>query len=322
MLDRHSCSPPMGLCHSLRGWLLLAAILVNAPTIEPTTSLAQEAPLSPPDWVEHVAPGVRLVGRPNSPQGNHSRKLYEIAPLPVLRTLRAAIGLPNEWQAPLQAVVLAFDPSGEIVRDVYIENQEIVRLRLTQTGTGRRISETRLHSGLSDLRQLSGEISPDGRRAALAKQCQLEVLDAMTGEVLQSWQLPQNVRRIKLDRRGEFVAVALGHYFWNARIQQLRIFRVSDGHEVLVLDRPGIVEFGFQPGSDRLYVLTSGEENELRFFDRDTWQETWRHATSHAPAYGMAMSSTGHEIAIGLRDSRVEFWRLSDLQRASPPARE
>jgi hypothetical protein len=63
-----------------------------------------------------------------------------------------------------------------------------------------------------------------------------------------------------------------------------------------------------------LYVLTSGQENALRFFDRDTWQETWRHATSHAPAYGMAMSSTGHEIAIGLRDSRVEFWKLSEIQ--------
>ncbi|MDP1560574.1 MAG: hypothetical protein Q8M16_04170 [Pirellulaceae bacterium] len=253
----------------------------------------------------------------DSPQGDNPRKLYKIAPLQMLHTLRATLGLPIQWQEPLTSVLLEFDPTGEIVRDMYVENQKIVRLRLTQTGTGRRFSETRLLSGLSDLRQLSGAISPDGRRAALTKQQELEVLDAKTGKPMQTWELPQNIRQIKLDQRGEFVAVALGHYFWNASIKQVRIFRVSDGQEVLVLDRPGIVEFGFQPGTDRLYVLTSGDENELRFFDRDTWQETWRHSTLHAPAYGMAMSTTGHEIAIGLRDSRVEFWKLSEVKSNS-----
>jgi hypothetical protein len=255
----------------------------------------------------------------DSPQGDHPRKLYEIAPLQLLQTLRATIGLPNQWQVPLQSVVLEFDPTGEIVRDLYVENQEMVRLRLTQVGTGRRISETRLHSGLSPLSQMGGAISPDGRRAALAHKQQLEVLDAKTGKSLQAWELPLNIRRIRLDRRGDYVAVALGHNFSNASIQQLRVFRVSDGQEVWAQQERGIVEFGFQPGTDRLYVLTSGKENELRFFDRDTWQETWRHATSHAPAYGMAMSSTGHEIAIGLRDSRVEFWKLSDIKSGSKP---
>ena len=254
----------------------------------------------------------------DSPQGDNPRKLYEIAPLQMLQTLRSAIGLPNQWQEPLRAVVLEFDPSGEIVRDLYVENQEIVRLRLTQVGTSRRISETRLLSDLSALRPLGGAISPDGRRAALAHKQQLEVLDAKTGKSLQTMEVPLNIRRVKLDRRGEFIAVALGHSFWNARIQQLRVFRVSDGEEVWSQPERGIVEFGFQPGTDRLYVLTSGQENELRFFDRDTWQETWRHATSHGLAYGLAMSSSGHEIAIGLRDSRVEFWKLSEVQRPAP----
>jgi hypothetical protein len=251
----------------------------------------------------------------DSPQGDNPRKLYEIAPLQMLQTLRAAIGVPNQRQVPLQSVVLEFDPSGEIVRDLYVENEEIVRLRLTQVGTGRRISETRLLSRLSPLSRLGGAISPDGRRAALALKQQLEVLDAKTGKGLQTMELPQNIRRIKLDRRGEFVAVALGHYFWNAKIQQLRVFRVSDGQEVWAQPESGIVEFGFQPGTDRLYVLTSGQENTLRFFDRDTWQETWRHATSHGLAYSMAISSSGHEVALGLRDSRVEFWRLSELKQ-------
>jgi hypothetical protein len=254
----------------------------------------------------------------DSPQGDNPRKLYEIAPVQMLQTLRSAIGLPNQRQEPLQAVVLEFDPSGEIVRDLYVENQETVRLRLTQVGTGERISEKRLLSGLSPLSQLVGAISPDGRRAALAHKQQLEVLDAKTGQGLQTMELPQNIRRIKLDRRGEFVAVALGHFYWNASTQQLRVFRVSDGEEVWAQQERGIVEFGFQPGTDRLYVLTSGQENVLRFFDPDTWQETWRHATVHGPVYGMAMSSNGHEIAIGLRDSRVEFWKLSELKRPMP----
>jgi WD40 repeat protein len=118
------------------------------------------------------------------------------------------------------------------------------------------------------------------------------------------------------------VAVAYGKRYWKSGdevfLNRIQVYRVTTGEEVLSESNRGIQGFGFQPGTDRLYVLTSGEENQLRFFDRDTWQETWRHSTSHAPAYGMAMSRTGQEIAIGLRDSRVEFWKLSDIQADKP----
>ncbi|MBL8891588.1 MAG: hypothetical protein JNL67_16530 [Planctomycetaceae bacterium] len=244
--------------------------------------------------------------------------LYKIKPTGALSTMKALLGVQDESQPNIKSVHLGFDPSGQVIRDLYIENDEILRLRFSHSKSGKQISETRLHHEFDKSDRLVGTVSPDGKSVAVVNQEKLTILETKFGEVVREWAVAMQVQSVFFDHSGEYVAIAAGkrarHWTYEVRFDQIQVYRVATGETVWSESKKGITGFGFQPGTDRLFVLTSGEENLLRFFDRDTWQETWRHATSHAPAYGMAMSSTGHEIAIGLRDSRVEFWKLSELK--------
>lgn len=249
--------------------------------------------------------------------GEAEETLYSIAPSQALKTVKRLLGVKDRKRPQIQSVHLGFDPSGEIIRDVYVENENYVRFRQSSSETGKQISETTLQTTVQSTIQSRAMVSRDGRRVAFADGTRLEVMDTKTGVVTRDWKLPMAVQYMQLDSRGEYVAAALGKLTTLATTKQVVVYRVSDGAEVLSEIASGIIGFGFQPGTDRFYILTSGDENQLRFFDRDTCQETWRHSTAHAPAYGMAMSSTGEEIAIGLRDSRVEFWKLSELKSNS-----
>ncbi len=244
--------------------------------------------------------------------------LYKIDPSAALSSLKALLGVGGGSRPSIHVVHLGFDPTGEIIRDLYIENSTTMRLRLSHASSGRKISETQMHPELDDSVFTRGTVSPDGQRLALINQQKLIVLDSKSGEVLREWDVATGIEQFALDHSGDHVAVAHGKRYWKSGdevfLNRIQVYRVTTGEEVWSESNRGIQGFGFQPGTDRLYILTSGKENELRFFDRDTWQETWRHATAHAPAYGMAMSSTGHEVALGLRDSRVEFWKLSDVK--------
>ncbi len=246
------------------------------------------------------------------------KRLYRIDPSTTLSTLRSLLGVQGDSQPTVQSIHLSFDRQGELIRDLYIENQEIVRLRLSQASSGRQVSEVRVDVPFDKSASTLGSVSPNGQRIAIVNDRQLTVLDAKLGQPLGEWTVGPHTAMVLLDERGQYVLVAAGkpdrNWVYQTHFDQLHVYSVASGEVVWSETNRDIKGFGFQPGTDRLYVLTSGKENTLRFFDRDTWQETWRHATSHAPAYGMAMSSTGHEIAIGLRDSRVEFWKLSEIQ--------
>lgn len=245
--------------------------------------------------------------------------LYKIRPTAVLSAIKKLFGFQDDFRPNIQGVHLGFDPSGRAIRDLYLESEKFLRLRLSDSSSGRQISETRLHPKFDKSDWPKGTVSPDGKYVAVVNQQSLTILDSKIGEIVREWDVPKQVEAVFFDHRGEYVAIATGkrarHWTYEVRFDQVHVYRVATGEAVWFESKKGITGFGFQPGTDRFYVLTSGEENLLRFFDRDTWQETWRHSTSHAPAYGMAMSSTGQEIAIGLRDSRVEFWKLSELKR-------
>jgi WD40 repeat protein len=246
------------------------------------------------------------------------KRLYTIKPSTALSTLKSLLGVQGDSAASIQSVHLSFDRQGELIRDLYIENQEIVRLRLSQASSGRQVSEVRVDVPFDKSASTLGSVSPNGQRIAIVNDRQLTVLDAKLGQPLGEWTVGPHTAMVLLDERGQYVLVAAGkpdrNWVYQTHFDQLHVYSVASGEVVWSETNREIKGFGFQPGSDRLYVLASGKENTLRIFDRDTWQETWRHATSYAPAYGMAMSSTGHEIAIGLRDSRVEFWKLSEIQ--------
>lgn len=250
--------------------------------------------------------------------GKKVRKLYSISPIRTLETVKSLLNIPQEYRPGITSYKLEFDPTGEIVRDLYAEGHHMLRLRQSDAKSGRKISEVLLNSRLRLTPAAAGAISPNGLRVAVGQQNNIELFDATTGDLLRELTLPDSGQRIaslKLDRRGEYMATAL---FQPRTITQVMVHRVLDGQEVFSYSGKDTVSIGFQPGTDRFYILTSDEQNQLRFFDRDTWQETWRHATTRAPAYGMAMSSTGQEIAIGLKDSRVEFWTLSDIRADKP----
>jgi len=245
--------------------------------------------------------------------GEKYRTLYKIAPSRALGTFKSVLGVRNQQPIGIHEAYLGFDPQGQVVRNLYIENGERLRLRITDVTSGRKVSEQRLNPEMETLQPARGTVSPDGRRVAIAAERTVEILDAETGESIRQLTVPQVVQQVVLDRKGEYVAVALGVRAWLST-NQICVYRVSDGERVFSQRGKELLGFGFQPGRDRFYLLTSGSENELRFYDRDTWALEWQHATAHSPAYGMAMSSDGNEVAIGLRDSRVEIWRLSDLQ--------
>jgi WD40 repeat protein len=251
------------------------------------------------------------------------RVLYKIHPTAALFAIKSLFGVEADSRPNIQAVHLGFDPVGKVIRDLYVENNEILRVRLSDSGSGKQISETRLYPDFDKSDRLKGTVSPDGKHVAIVNQQKLTILESKFGEVLREWDVVPHVEAIIFDHSGEYVAIAAGkrsrHWAYEIHFDKLQVYRVATGEAVWSESRKGIQGFGFQPQTNQLYVLTSGDENQLRFFDRDTWQETWRHATSHAPAYGMAMSSTGQEIAIGLRDSRLEFWKLSDVKKANSP---
>lgn len=83
--------------------------------------------------------------------------------------------------------------------------------------------------------------------------------------------LGQRILSLQLDRRGEFVATYLANH---RTVTQVMVHRVLDGKEVFSYSGKDTIAIGFHPGTDRFYLLTSGDENQLRFFDRDTWQES------------------------------------------------
>jgi WD40 repeat protein len=246
------------------------------------------------------------------------KRLYNIEANATLGALKTFFGVPDQKPVYVAKVYLGFDPTGDLIWNIFIENEGALRLRVSQADSGRRISETRLEVKFDPRSATYGSVSADGLRVAIINQRDLTILNAESGQIIRGFEIASQVEHLALDRGGDFVAVARGKRYWKSGdevfLDQLHVYSVASGEVVWSETNRDIKGFGFQPGTDRLYVLTSGRENELRFFDRDTWQETWRHATSHAPAYGMAMSSTGHEIAIGLRDSRVEFWKLSEIQ--------
>ena len=248
---------------------------------------------------------------------------YKVSPAAALFAMKSLFGVQSDSRPNIQAVHLGFDPEGQVIRDVYVENNETLRLRLSDSGSGKQISETRLYPEFDKSDHLKGTVSQDGKHVAIVTQKKLTILESKFGEVLREWDVVPQVETVLFDPLGEYVAIAAGkrsrHWVYEIHFDKILVYRVATGETVWSESRKGIKGFGFQPGTDRLYVLTSGDENQLRFFDRDTWQETWRHSTPHAPAYGMAMSSTGHEIAIGLRDSRVEFWKLNDIKKANSP---
>jgi hypothetical protein len=250
------------------------------------------------------------------------KRLYTIKPSTALSTLKSLLGVPGDSAPSIQSVQLSFDPSGDLIRDLYIENGEIMRLRTCRAASGRQVSEVRLDVEFDPSLVTRGAVAPNGARVSVVNNRQLTVLDAESGQSLGQWPVGPHVAAVQLDDRGQYVLVASGkpdrNWVHQIVFDQLHVYRVSNGEVVWSETNREIKGFGFQSGKDRLYVLTSGQENTLRFFDRDTWQETWRHATSHGLAYGIAISSSGHEVALGLRDSRVEFWRLSELQGPAP----
>jgi hypothetical protein len=128
--------------------------------------------------------------------------LYKIDPSAALSSLKAILGVGGGSRPSIHAIHLGFDPTGEIIRDLYIENSTTMRLRLSHASSGRKISETQMHPELDNSVFTRGTVSPDGQRLALINQQKLIVLDSKSGEVLREWDVAPGIEQFALDRGG------------------------------------------------------------------------------------------------------------------------
>ncbi len=250
------------------------------------------------------------------------RLLYTNLPALSPAILRVALGIldaddtydgDQKWIGAM-TVHLSFSPDGETLRHVYIDSARSIRLRLTQLKTRGLLADRALQSAIIDGPAI---VSPDSQRVAVFRDGDLEILDADTGQLLQAITLPQSIQQVCWDRRGDYVAALTSwHGKSTAHVIELATEKIVFREDSL---RP--LGMGFRPGSDQFYLATSQtdlgtrqSEKRLRFFDRETWEVVWEHATKNGSAYGMAMSGDGTQAAFGLSSRHIELWKLSDLQ--------
>jgi len=244
---------------------------------------------------------------------SNKRLFYANIPSPNPGVLQFVLGLYEDLEDLIDQSIgiysthFSFSPDGEILRNIYIDNKKL-RLRRTLVSSRALLEDRPLESSLFDSHMT---VSPDGRRVAIVQGQVVEILDANTGERMREISLPVRGWQVELDRRGEYAAVKLSQ----GPSVSIAVFRTADGQEVLNEPCSALLGFGFRPGKDQFYLATGKSENRVRFFDRETWDVDWEHATDHSPGYGMAISSDGTEVAIGLRDARIEIWKLSELPR-------
>lgn len=250
------------------------------------------------------------------------RLLYNNLPALSPAILRVAMGISDassefdedKWIGAI-TVHLSFSPDGETLRHVYIDSAKSIRLRLTQLNTRALLAERALQS----IKIIDGRasVSPDGRRVAIFRDGDLEIVDADTAQFIQGFTLAKSVEQVCWDHSGEQIAALTS---WHGK-STAHVIDLATEKIVFREENIQSLGMGFRPGSDQFYLATRKtdqanrqSEKRLRVFERETCEVAWEHSTPYGSAYGMAMSHDGTQAAFGLTSRHIELWKLSDIQ--------
>ncbi len=244
-----------------------------------------------------------------------SKRLYTNVPASVPAILRRVLGLSNaeedaekgKWIG-VYTTHLSFSSDGDILRQVYTDSVRSLRLRLTHIKSRRLMEDRALDSKILLAHAI---MSADGRRVAVFRNHDLEILDAADGQMIRQLSFPEYIADVRFDRHGELIAfVGRGGADSVAQVIDL-----ATGKTLLREACVQPVWFGFRPGSNQFYVANREKSgNRLRLFDRETWDVAWEHSTNYGSAYSMAMSNDGTQAAFGLSSCHIELWKLSEIQ--------
>jgi hypothetical protein len=203
---------------------------------------------------------------------------------------------------------LSFSSNGDILRQVYIDSVRSLRLRLTHVKSRRLMEDRALDSKIL---LAPAMMSADGRRVAVFRDKELEILDAADGQLIRQLSFPESIADVRFDRRGELIAVMMPGDDQSV----VQVINVATGKTIFREDCVQPVGFGFRPGSNQFYVANREKSgNRLRLFDREAWDVAWEHKTNYGSAYGMAMSNDGTQAAFSLSSCHIELGKLSEIQ--------
>ncbi len=207
---------------------------------------------------------------------------------------------------------LQVDPTGQFLHEVRHESSLGFIFRqwdLQENKVGWE-KTFRVQTPIVDIARVA-DISGDGRRFAVTTDKHLWVVDAESGTLVREFDLPKTPRGLTLDHCGNLIAVEYHSGF--SLISEIVILNLESGEVAAQWKDGPFLTPVFSAAGDRVAVMRPGKANRLRVLETSTWKTVWTYETAHSPAVGMDITLDFRQLALSLRDSRLEIWDLRNL---------
>ncbi len=151
-------------------------------------------------------------------------------------------------------------------------------------------------------------IHPEGSQFAVARQNNLYLVNAETGETFAELQLGKSghMSAVSYSPSGKFLVASSHEGTW--------IWDTESGDEVQKIERNRGTLFSFSKDDRRLAIGQTGQSTEIEVLDTKSWKKVFGRDKTEAGRSSVSLSDDGSKLLIGLSDCRMELWDLAAIK--------
>ena len=154
----------------------------------------------------------------------------------------------------------------------------------------------------------NASIHPDGSQFAVARQDELYLVNAETGETFAELKVGESghLNGVKYSPSGKFLFASSHEGTW--------IWDSESGDEVQKIERKRGTLFSFSKDDRRLAIGHTSQSTEIEVLDTKSWKKVFGRDKTEAGRSSVSLSDDGSKLLIGLSDCRMELWDLAVIK--------